>query len=276
MAKKSFLIFVAEGGKQRSIDNACLKIVENELTDKSGEELFFVLQTDGGDPFSAVAIMNILRSKFKRLYVLIPDKAKSAGTLMSLGTDIIYMQTKSALGPLDLPMEHPKDNSRISALDFSNAISTLSTLSQSIAKKIHEILRDEEEGIVLSKTEAAKLAFKTATDFVAPIVQQIDPYHLQKSYRELGIARNYAVDLLLKGMMKKNILQAYRTARSLVHNYPVHEYSIFSEEAKTTLKLKVEDLELLPEWKLIKADFDEHNKKWRSIKYIEKNEPAQR
>lgn len=272
MAKKSFLIFIVEGNY--SIDSYCLKSVEDELVDKSGEDLFFVLQTDGGDPFSTVAIMNILRRKFKKIYVLIPEKAKSAGTLMSLGADIIYMDDKSSLGPLDLPMEHPKDNSRISALDFANTITTLSTLSQTIAKSIYEILKEDKNRITLSKVQAATLAFKTATDFVEPIVRQVDPYHLQKSHRELGIARRYAIDLLLKGMMKEDIVQAYKTANSLVNDYPAHEYSIFQEEAREILKLTVKDLASLPEWKLIKNDFDEYNKKWKSIKYIEKDEPT--
>lgn len=274
MTKTSYLIFISEG--DYLIDNTCLASVEKELAGQSGDELFFVIQTDGGNPFSAVAIMNIVRKKFKKVNMLIPESAYSAGTLMALGSDIIYMTDKSALGPLDLPMEHPKDATRISALDFHSTITTLSSLSQTIAKSIYTVLRDEKERIKLPKKEAAKLAFKTSTDFVSPVVDKIDPYHLQKAYRELKIAQRYAQSLLSKAMMKDDKIQAIITSRAIVNNYPAHEYCIFSEEAKEELKLDVRDLETLDQWKNIKKDFNEHNKKWRSIKYIEKekNEPT--
>jgi len=118
--KIQFLIFHVD--KREIINDQCLEEIEREVAEKSGDHLYLVIQTYGGSPFSAVSIMNILQDKFKKISALIPKYAKSAGTLMALGTDIIYMNARSALGPLDLPVEHPRDGSRISALDIKNAL----------------------------------------------------------------------------------------------------------------------------------------------------------
>ena len=91
---------------------------------------------------------------------------------MEVGRNEIYMQHKSMLGPLDLPMEHPQDGSSISALDFKNTITTVSTLSDSIALERYGYIRKK---FRIGKKEAAKLALDTATEFVRPIVNQVDP-----------------------------------------------------------------------------------------------------
>lgn len=110
----------------------------------------------------------------------------------------------------------------------------------------------------LSKYEAAKLALDTATQIVAPIVQKIDPYNLQRGFREAKIGLYYAIDMLVERMMTKKIRQAIETSKSLVDNYPSHGYGIFFEEAKYALKLTVYPLESLPEWSKIEQRFNEY------------------
>lgn len=256
MTKVRYLIFYVDKG--RSINDRCLEAVEQEVKDRGGEHLYLIIQTYGGNPFSAVSIMNILQSKFPHISTLIPKYAKSAGTLMALGTDIIYMNARSALGPLDLPIEHPKDGSRISALDLRNAITELSELCNLIALERYKLLRDEEgkNDIGVSKIDAAKLAFESAVEFTRPIIDKVDPYHLNKSMRELRIARDYAIDLLMSRMMKGDFNKALTTATRFVNIFPVHEYSIFSKEAGGLLGLTIGDLESLSEWQGIKMEIE--------------------
>lgn len=249
-----YLVFHVDNDQQ--ITDRCLEDIEAQLTAVShgaGGTLYLVIQTNGGSPFAAVSILNVLQSKFEKIYAVIPKYAMSAGTLMALGTDKIYMGVRSALGPLDLPIEHPKDGSRISALDIKNAAAEIATLSDLIARKRYKILR-RDEGIVLSRFEAAKIAFETATELVRPIIDKIDPFHLNKSTRELRIARDYAIDLLTSRMMRGNFEKALDTATNFVNIYPVHEYSIFAKEAKNLLGLTIGDLDSLEEWNIIKSD----------------------
>src|SRR3989344_5999856 len=129
-----YLIFKEES--KGGIDDVTLESVETEVRNKKGDLLYFVVQSDGGEPFAAMKIMNILHNRFVKIISIVPNQAMSAATLMTLGTDEIYMDDKSALGPLDLPIEHPKDGSNISALDVQNTITTISSLSDAIAKNM--------------------------------------------------------------------------------------------------------------------------------------------
>jgi hypothetical protein len=63
-----------------------------------------MLQTSGGDIDAAVKIVGVLRQRVAsdgQLRVVVPDYAKSAGTLIALGADTIVMSDSSELGPID-------------------------------------------------------------------------------------------------------------------------------------------------------------------------------
>ncbi len=242
MTSQAYLIFIDDS--EDGIDDATLGNVEKQVADKKADELFLIIESVGGSPFSAVGIMNILQARFEKISAIVPRYAKSAATLMSLGTDEIYMCERSALGPLDLPIEHPSDGSRISALDIQNTITSMATLVDSIAKARFTFLR--KQGV--SKSEAAGMALDNANDFLKPVVQQIDPYHLQKAQRELRIGFWYALNMLLTRMMKSQPEKARDTAKSLVNDFPAHEFSIYSHDAEFLLGLTIKKMADLPIW----------------------------
>jgi ATP-dependent protease ClpP protease subunit len=68
-----------------------------------GEDLDLLLHTSGGDIDAAEKLISIVRTTVaeKCLRVIVPDFAKSAGTLMALGADRIVMSDTSELGPID-------------------------------------------------------------------------------------------------------------------------------------------------------------------------------
>lgn len=236
------------------LDNHLTEIMNQIPTTKQTDSLHLVIHSDGGDPFTAVKIMRLLRDIFSRVVVLIPIKAYSAATLLTLGADELYMGTNACLGPLDLPMEHPQEGSRISALDVINAATTIAIFVDEIATKRFNDLRKEK--LIKCRVEAAKIAYQSATESVLPILSKIDPYLTQKSYRELKIAWWYAYDLLLTGLMKGKKSSAWRVAKTLTTSFPAHEYGIFREEAEGMLGLPVKKLEDFNNWTLIKPDFE--------------------
>lgn len=67
------------------------------------ESIDLLLHTPGGDIDAAEKLMSILRLRVGvgRLRVIVPDFAKSAGTLMAIGADSIVMSDTSELGPID-------------------------------------------------------------------------------------------------------------------------------------------------------------------------------
>jgi hypothetical protein len=68
-----------------------------------GEDLDLLLHTPGGDIDAAEKLAAMMRKRVgeAKLRVVVPDLAKSAGTLMALAADELVMSDSSELGPID-------------------------------------------------------------------------------------------------------------------------------------------------------------------------------
>ena len=79
-----------------------ITLLEETLYDANPQEdLHILLSTPGGDGETALRLIRQIRSRCRELTVIVPDQAKSAGTLFALGADNIYMGPTSDLGPID-------------------------------------------------------------------------------------------------------------------------------------------------------------------------------
>lgn len=69
----------------------------------SAADLDLLLHTGGGDIDAAEKLITMLRNRVgsATLRIVVPDFAKSAGTLMALGADRVVMSDTSELGPID-------------------------------------------------------------------------------------------------------------------------------------------------------------------------------
>jgi hypothetical protein len=66
-------------------------------------ELDFMIVSLGGDPMVAWRIMSLIRARgIGKVYVLIPQSAYSAATLLALGANEIVMHPNGHLGPVDM------------------------------------------------------------------------------------------------------------------------------------------------------------------------------
>ena len=71
-------------------------------------KLSLIIDTNGGDTSAAWRIINLLQSFGDDFEVIVPTKAMSAGTLISLGANRIVMTKQAALGPIDPSLvNHP-------------------------------------------------------------------------------------------------------------------------------------------------------------------------
>ena len=71
------------------------------------EDLHVMLCTLGGDGETALRLVRQAQSRCDKLTVIVPDQAKSAGTLFVLGADQILMGPTSDLGPIDPQFRPP-------------------------------------------------------------------------------------------------------------------------------------------------------------------------
>jgi len=98
------LLICYVGGAASAIDrDDTLGFVDLLHNVPSHADLDLLLHTSGGDIDAAEKLIYLIRTKVGtgRLRVIVPDFAKSAGTLMALGADVIIMSDCSELGPID-------------------------------------------------------------------------------------------------------------------------------------------------------------------------------
>jgi hypothetical protein len=71
------------------------------------KKISLILHTNGGNTAAAWRLVNLIHTFCDELEVIVPAKALSAGTLISLGADKIVMTKQAALGPIDPSINHP-------------------------------------------------------------------------------------------------------------------------------------------------------------------------
>lgn len=128
-------------------ENFILKLIEN-IPDKK-EKLFVLLTTSGGSAIAVERYVNIFRANYKEVNFIIPDYAYSAGTIMAMSGDKIFMDYFSVLGPID-PQVQNKDGKWVPALGYLDKINELVELART--NKI-----SQSEFIILKEFDLAEL-----------------------------------------------------------------------------------------------------------------------
>ncbi len=87
-----------------------------------GQDLHLLLVTPGGDGETAVRLVRQAQSRCRELTVLVPEQAKSAGTLLSMGAHRIVMGPTSDLGPIDPQLQLGDEKGIAAAKDIIAAV----------------------------------------------------------------------------------------------------------------------------------------------------------
>lgn len=87
------------------------------------DDLHLLLQTPGGDGEAALRLLRQAQDRSSELSVIVPDIAKSAGTLLALGAHHILMGPTSDLGPID-PQLNVADGSSVAAKSIIAAVNS--------------------------------------------------------------------------------------------------------------------------------------------------------
>lgn len=174
--------------------------------------LTLLLHTPGGSPNAAETVVDYLRSKFKNIEVLVPTLAMSAGTMISLGSDLIILGRQSQLGPIDP-----------SFIQRSGSVSALAVLDQfERAKK--EILED-----------------KTLAHLWSPILSSLGPSLLLEAQNAIEYSEEVVAAWLEKymfsgqsnaGQQSKSVAQYFSRGLGANHQKKSHGRRINIEEAR--------------------------------------------
>jgi hypothetical protein len=192
-----------------------------------GSDIDFLLHTTGGDIDAADKIIRILRKRVgaqHELRVVVPDHAKSAGTLIAIGSDWIVMSECSELGPID-PQIITRDSN-----------------GQTSQRPAHAYV-DGYEALVATINNPASYEDWKRTDAERLLLSKCDPAMLDLCRQALKRSRQLAEALLHQGMLREEA--SYTTvAADLTDNerwLSQHGAVIDSNDAQT-LGLHVEYL----------------------------------
>lgn len=193
---------------------------------------FLILTTYGGQADAAYRIARLLQIVSSRFYLFVPERCKSAGTLIALGANEIIMNPiVSELGPLDVQLYQRNELDRTrSGLVVHTALKGLA--DETLRAYEHSMLaiKRKSEGLI-SFEVASKIALSMTTGVMHSLYAQIKPDELGLDLRALNVALAYGVRLVTYGKNAKR-----DTVRHLVEDYPTHDFIIDASEAKGLFK----------------------------------------
>ena len=115
--KRRLICHVAGSSRQCLINRSdTVPFVDLLHNVQHGESVELLLHTSGGNVDIAEKLMRLVRSRVGQdaeIRVIVPDFAKSAGTVMVLGADCVVMSDSSELGPIDPQMEFPDSHGNV-------------------------------------------------------------------------------------------------------------------------------------------------------------------
>ena len=208
-------------GFETRIAQDVIDIIIDHL-DKIGAvpRIILYLYTRGGDTAAAWNIVNLLRMYCDDLVVVVPHKAHSSGTIISLGANKIVMTKQATLSPID-----PSLNSPLNPID-----SNKQTLPVSVeAVKGYIELAKAEVG--LKKNVALGAVLTKLSEYVHPLV-------LGQVYRTRAQIKMLASKLLKNQI--KNRKKLSKIIDFLCSDSGSHDYTINRREAKIELGLNIE------------------------------------
>lgn len=196
--------------------------------DKS-ENLVFFLYTPGGVVEVVEKMVNIIRHFYKEVSFVVPDMAMSAGTILCMSGDKIYMDYSSSLGPID-PQIPNSDGRLVPALGY------LDQVEKMIKKSKDGTLTDAEFAILQNQDLATLRRYEQARDLSISVLKDWLVKYKFKDWNTHSSTGNSVSD------DEKND-RAIEIAESLSNHkrWHSHDRMIGIETLTNDLRLKIED-----------------------------------
>jgi hypothetical protein len=204
-------------------------------------KISLLLYTRGGNILGAWSLVNLIRQFCSEFEVIIPAKAQSAGTLISLGANTIVMTKQATLGPIDPSLNSPLNPQN--PLAPQNPTARVPVSVESI--KGYFLLAQED--LKINNEENLK-------DILINLSNQVHPIVLGDVYRSKTQIQMLAKKLLSKQIDDKERIE--KIIAFLCSDSGSHDYSIYRREARDELGLNIEkpDNEF---YQTIKSTFDD-------------------
>lgn len=213
------------------IDDVIVYHLNNLIVDLNPEgekvqtkKLSVLLTTGGGSATACERFVGIFRQFYPEVNFLIPDYAFSAGTILTMSGDNIYMDYLSVLGPID-PQVRTKDGHYVAALGYLDKINAL-------LQKAKDNTLSNAEFLILKDFDLADLrSYEQAQELTIDLLNRwLVKYKFKNWDKDNETKENKAKEIAAK-LSDNNIWKS--------HGRPIHK------ERLEELGLKINDLSSL-------------------------------
>lgn len=193
------------------------------------QNLAFFLHTPGGVAEVVEKMVEILRYHYQEIWFIVPDMAMSAGTILCMSGDKIYMDYSSALGPID-PQVPNSDGQLVPALGYLDQVERL------VEKSARGTLTDAEFAILQNQDLATLRRYEQAKDLSISLLKSWLVKYKFKDW-DVHARRGTAVT----EEEKINRAEVIATQLSDHNHWHSHGRMIGINTLRDELKLKIED-----------------------------------
>lgn len=151
------------------IDAGVTRLFRDFLENMAGlpaarKRLVFFLNSPGGSAEAAEKMVEILRHHYSEVFFVVPDFALSAGTILCMSGDRIYMDYSSSLGPIDPQVWNGKE--------WVPALGYLDKVDQLLEKAVKGQLTNAEFLILQNQDLALLSRYEQARDLTVTLLKR--------------------------------------------------------------------------------------------------------
>lgn len=207
-----------------------------DIPDKKAS-LAVILESPGGYIEVVQRIVDTIRYHYKKVDFIVPNVAMSAGTVLVMSGDNIYMDYYSILGPIDPQVPEPGSGNLVPALGY------LTQYERLIQKSRDGTLTTAELALLLKKYDPAQLyRYEQARELSITLLKE-------------WLARYKFKDWKKTEGRKKTVTKKMKTSRASAiarklnqtERWHSHGRGISMEVLRRDLKLRIEDFGARPE-----------------------------
>lgn len=257
-------------GADDFIRDAVEKLRGNRKT--KSKKLLFILETQGGFAEAARRISDTLRHHYQVIDFLVPSNAMSAGTILAMSGDAIFMDYYSVLGPID-PQVPSQDGKRlVPALGYLIRYEELldkANLGEASAGEL-EILLEFDQGELYSYEQARDLSVSLLEEW---LVKYKFKNWKQTEKRKLTVTRT------IKKKRAREVAEKLNDAKK----WNSHGIGISMSILRRDLKLRIDDFgkndelnKIVREYHRLLTDYMGKMRQYSMVQTRESYEPLMR
>lgn len=212
-----------------------------DLKEKKRERLAIILQTDGGYSPTAEKLVRRMRRDYNDISFIIPNYAMSAGTILALSGDRIFMGIDSALGPID-----PQINKKIGGEnEWVPAVSYINKFDELVAKSRNNSLSPAEYMMMEKQFNLPELErFKQSIEYTKDLLRLWLSQYKFKDWTDKKTGKSKTQEEKTK---RAEEVADILNDQKIWHN---HSRQIHRETLTKVVKLKIDNIEDNPKLKI--------------------------